>query len=346
MSKEFLNLAQSKGVGRFEDGNQIAEDKFDSVLRRHADSLATVTGNNIGLPAGLLVQTMTQAVEILLQKRTAEDVIGAKSKALDWELEKGQFPIIENTGSTNPYSDVGEPRYVGMNAVFQDVGHYRFSAGIMVGDLEVEQYARAKINYVDRVFVSAATALAIEFNRTAFNGFLTDGNFLVYGILNSPDLNPYETISKTWDTATFEEIKQDITKILAKLTDQTKANVNTAIDSIRISIPSDKYVYLASKANANSSVTLLDLLKQVFPNLTFVASPDLKGAYTGNKDVLIAIAENSLGGTPDSALLGYSEIGRMSRIEQKTTAWVQKMSSGTTGFLPFKPTYIVRAQGI
>lgn len=343
MSMQFIEALQKKGIGKFQDGNSIAEAKYKTIL--FGDALPTLTTNNIGLPSNILTQTMTQSLEIITQKRTSEEVFGSKKKIMDWQLEQGQFPIKERTGATEAYSDFGDARYAGLNVNWERVNNYRFSAGIVIGDLETEQYAEAKIDYVNEVMTAGAEAIAIEFNRIAYNGYIKDGNYIVYGGLNSPQLNAYETIAKTWDQASFDEIKADINKMMSLLTTQSGGNVNTASDKIRISIPSDKLVYLRT-TTTTLGITLLSLINQAFPNIEWVGAPELKGAYTGNKDVMIIIAENGIGGTKDSCDLGFSELMRMSRIEQRTTSYVQKMSAGTNGFIAYKPTFIIRAQGI
>lgn len=343
MSKEFLELAQTKGIGRFTDGMSFTEAQMKALIFK--DALPTLTPNNIGVPSNLLTQTMTQSVEIITQKRSAEEIVGNKTKLMEFADERGQFPIKERTATTSPYTDFGDAEYSGLNLNWEEVKNYRFSSSLVYGDLQVEQYAEAKINYVNEITTGASEAIAIEFNRIAFNGYLKDGNYIVYGMLNSPQLKPFETITTTWDNASFDEIKADISKMLAILTTQSGGRVNTATDKIRISIPSDKLVYLRLKTTT-LGITLMSQLQSVFPNIEWVGAPELKGAFTGNKDVMIMIAENPAGGTKETGCLGFSELLRMSRLEQKTTAVVQKMSAGTNGATFFKPMFVVRAQGL
>lgn len=343
MSNQFLELAQKKGIGRFTDGMSATEAQMRALVFK--DALPTLTPNNIGVPANILTQTMTQSVEIITQKRSAEEIVGAKTKLMDFAQEKGQFPIKERTATTTPYNDFGDAEYSGLNVNWEDVNNYRFSTSLVYGDLQVEQYAEAKINYVNEITTGASEAIAIEFNRIGFNGYIKDGNFIVHGMLNTPQLKPYETIAKTWDQASFEEIKADITNILAILTKQSGGRVNASKDKIRISIPDNKLVYLRT-TSTNLGVSLMSLLNQSFPNVEWVGAPELREAYTGNKDVMIVIAENMAGGVKETGCLGFSELLRMSRLEQKTTAVVQKMSAGSNGATFFKPMFVVRAQGL
>lgn len=338
---EFLKQAEIKGIGRFE-GKDYGKSEY--LRRIFMDALPPLTPDNIGLPYGLLNQVMEQSVRILVQARTAEEVMGPKKKMMDWEMETASYALKEVTGSTSPYSDFGQPNYVGFNATFIPINNYRFYSGILIGDLISSQYSRAKIEYISELNIGAAESLAIDFNRFAFQGYFGQQQ-IIYGILNHPSLTPYVTIANSWNGATFDQIKTDISTILSQLVTQSGGNVDITKDRIKIAIPAGKLVYL-KMATTEMGIFLINAIKEAFPNLEFVGSPELTGAYTGNKDVLIAIAINNKGGVEESGVLGFSELGKMSRIAMKENSYTQTMSSGSCGFNPYKPTYIVRAQGI
>ena len=48
------------------------------------DSQATITPNNIGVPAGLLTSLSPTIVENVLAKRSAEKILGGTKKLIDW----------------------------------------------------------------------------------------------------------------------------------------------------------------------------------------------------------------------------------------------------------------------
>ena len=48
------------------------------------DSQATITPNNVGVPAGLLQALSPQIVENVLSYRTADGVLGGRAKLVDW----------------------------------------------------------------------------------------------------------------------------------------------------------------------------------------------------------------------------------------------------------------------
>lgn len=338
---EFLNHAKRKGFGLFYGG----EKNERAYTRFFQDALPTLTPDNIGVPANFLVDVMKEAVRVLVAPNNADAVIGARKQLLDWEKEGQEIPLIEGTGETHPYSDLSNARYVGMNVTYKKVNHYRFETGILIGDLLEKQYSLVGINAVSEANYMAAEILAKKYNDISFNGWYVDNKLFVTGILNDPELLPYETIAKSWDQCTYDEIMADLAKLLAKLSKQSGGNVKLRQDKIRLSLPETKLNYLNMTQNAYGK-TILEAMKVQYPNIEFVGASELSEAYTGNKDVAIIIAENGLGGMRETCIQGYSNIGMLSRVVDQETARTQKMMSGTTGFVAFKPTYIIRAQGV
>lgn len=342
----FVREGQKKGIGRIEyEKNYLEALSAISVYDALPTNLPTLTAPNTAIPEGMLTNLMSRTIEIFTARRSAEEVMGSKQKVMEWEEMAGAFPVIEKTGGVDPYSDFGRPRGVGMNANWVRLNQYRFTTNIEVGDLMAAQYAKARLNYVSIKNASAAESLAIEFNRIAWNGVATNTALEVYGMLNHPNLKPYETIAVSWDNASYDQIKADIAKLIDVLQEQSGDNVNTESDKIKIALPPSKLTYLKLSTN-EMGFQLLDLLKKAFPNIEFISAPELKKAYTGGKDVLIMQAFNSVGGTDENGVLGFSELGRMSRMVMQTNGYNQEMQGGSSGYTPFKPTHIVRAQGV
>lgn len=344
MSK-FIREAQKRGIATFDD-----ENNYHKVLRAldalPQSNLPTLTTPSVGIPEQFLNTLMADVVEVFTRKRSAEEVMGPMVKTMDWEMQTATFPIIEKTGGVSLYSDFGEPRYVSGNANFASLRQYRFTTGILVGDLLSAQYSKARIDYAKLQNSAAAEVLAIEFNRVAFNGNMVGSNMEVFGILNHPDLLPYETIANEWTEQTDEkQIKADLSRLLNKLQDQAGVNVDITKDKIRVALPPNK-LNILNTATLPTGFPMLDVIKRAFPTLEFTSAPELKGAYTGGKDVVIIQAINKIGGTDKTGFPGYSELGRLSRAVMKHNGYTQEMMGGTSGYTALKPLFIVRAQGI
>lgn len=309
------------------------------ILNRYADAQPTYSTNNIGLPAGILSSLNPQTVENILAYRTGDEALGKREKLLDWKDDFYYTPIVERTGQTTPYSDYGMPLLAGMNISFNSVGHYRFSTKIHYANLESEQISAARINYNDMLVSAGSEALAIELNRVAFYGYMNNNNFLCYGLLNNPDLNPYETLPKAFSAMTWEETTNLFSSAIAKLSEQTLNNVNGQ-SRIRVVLSSTMFAQLQGKYTS-LGISIYDTLRKDYPDMYFVPAVELNKAET-DKDVIYFIGESPVGGISDTTKLGYSELALMGNVVQSDYGYSQAMSAGTCGALVFKPSFIVR----
>lgn len=303
------------------------------------------TANNIGMPAGILAQLSSFAVENILKRRTADRVIGARAKLADWAQEDYYIPIVERTGQTTPYSDLGQTRVAGMNVNFEKTGNYRFSSAFEIKNLESEQLSRAKIS-VEQYKLSAATeALAIEFNRTAFFGYIDNSSntYICYGLFNNPSLSNYESVATSWNNATWKDIIGDIAKAVAQLNIQSGNNINED-SNIKLAIASNKLALLKGTFT-DLGVSLYEAILKSYPNMEIIGSTEMNGAYSG-ADVFYLIGEDSAGGISQTMDLGYSEIAKMSNVVMGHEYRSQQISAGSLGCIVYKPTFVVRYQGI
>ena len=309
------------------------------------DAQATITSNNVGLPAGLLSALNTQIVENVLAVRTAEEALGKKAKLVDWADQEYILPFIERTGKTQPYGDYAQPLVASMNSSFNRYGHYRFSAKYLYGQLEAEQYSRARIDYAGVCLSSVTEALAVEENRTAFNGFIdnTSGTFLCYGLLNNPQLPSYETVlAKDFATMTWEDVMAFFGGAIAKLTTNTGNNINGQ-SKIRVVVSASAYAQLVVKYTS-LGISVLKTIESTYPNMYFVPAIEFDGAYQ-SENVIYFIGESPVGGVADTTALGYSEFSKMGNVIQGDYSFSQAVSAGTIGAVVYKPFMILRYYG-
>lgn len=312
---------------------------------RRADAQPTFTATNIGMPAGILSSLNTQVVENILNYRTGDEALGRREKLLDWADDDYYTPIVERTGQTTPYSDYGMPLLAGMNINFNRVGHYRFSTKFNFANLEAEQVSKAKINYSDMLMSATTEAIAVELNRTAFNGYINNsGNsFLCYGLLNNPELPNYEASDKLLSAMTWQEVMAFFAKAVGKLVTQS-GNVINSDSRIRCVISSTGYTTLKSKYT-DLGVSVFEQIQRTYPNMYFVSAIEFVKAHT-NQDVIYFIGESMAGGVADTTKLGYSELALMGNVVQNDYGYSQAMSAGTCGAQIFKPLFIVRYNNI
>lgn len=314
-------------------------------FNRYSDAQPTFTANNIGMPAGILSSLNAQIVENILNYRTGDEALGKREKLLDWKDDNYYSPIVERTGQTTPYSDYGMPLLAGMNVNFNMVGHYRFSTKFNYANLEAEQISAAKINYNDMLMSATTEAIAVELNRTAFNGYIQNsGNaFLCYGLLNNPELPSYEAAKKLFSAMTWQDVMAFFAGAVSKLVTQSGNNINGK-SNIRCVLSATAFTTLQSKYT-DLGISVYETLQKTYPNMYFVSAIEFVKAYN-NQDVIYFIGESMAGGIAETTKLGYSELALMGNVVQSDYGYSQAMSAGTCGALVFKPLFVVRYNNI
>lgn len=332
---------------RFLDSNYVRKINELGYLRQ-ADAMPNITPNNIGMPAGILSQVSVEVAETILAYRSGDEALGGRKKLLDWEQQDYYLPLVEKTGSVEPYSDFDDSVASGLNVTFGRTGHYLFSTSYNVGEREAMQLAQGNINSDNYLISASLEALAVELNRVAFNGYVNNnGSFLVYGLLNNTFLNNYETADKKFSAMTYQECVAFFAKAIAKLRSQTGNNIQRG-SKLRVVVASNAFDALALKftdLGVDAITALINKFKELDVEITITPAIELDNA-NANQDVIYFILENSQGGISDTTTLGYSEIGRMSNVVLGTTYKQQKVSAGTTGAVIYKPSYIVRYTNI
>lgn len=336
MSLKNSEIKALQGKGFFND---------EASVLRFGDAMPTFTAQNIGMPAGILTALNPQAVENILAFRTGDLALGKREKVMDWADEKYYTPMVERTGQTTPYSDFGMPLVSGLNANFNEVGHYRFSAEFIHGNLEGAQYNKARIDYSGLLLSSVTEALAVELNRTAFNGFIdnSSGAYVCYGLLNNPELPAWQTTNESFTAKTWQQIMAFFANAILDLTSQTGNNING--DSvIRVVISSSAYATLKSKYT-DLGISVFETIQKTYPKMEFVSAIEFDNAHE-SENAIYFIGESTAGGLADTTKLGYSELALAGNVVQNRNSYSQTISAGTCGALVFKPSFVVRYYGI
>ena len=333
-------------MSKFLDSKRVMELNKLGYLRV-ADATPNFTANNIGMPAGLLSQVSVEVAETILAFRSGDEALGGRKKLLDWEQQEYYLPLVEKTGSVEPYSDYDDSIASGLNLTFGRTGHYVFSTSHTIGEREAMQLASANVG--ENYYLEASLeAIAVELNRVAFSGFVNNNqSFLVYGLLNNPSLNNYETADKKFSAMTYLECVAFFTKAIAKLREQTGNNIQRG-SKLRVVVASNAFDFLNTKVNdlgINAIKALIDNFRELGVEITITPAMELNSA-NASQDVIYFILENSQGGLSETTTLGYSEIGRMSNVVVGANYKQQKVSAGTTGAVIYKPAYIVRYTNI
>ena len=304
--KQLLDI-NKKGV--FNIVNTDSVTGVSKVLMRVNDGgLDLQTPTNVAMPAGLLTNISPNMVEIILKKRTAEVVMGGKQKLLDWHQNDIIVPIVEKAGETAGYEDYGNAPTAGTNATFARRGHYRFSSGVKIGRLQSMQMSEARVSLEQSNMDAALEALAIKFNKIAFEGWQDAAlTFPITGILN----------------------------------DHTSGNHLDLNSPFRLCMANSIFMTMTS-INALGTTPVIDALRLSIPNLTVEMIPEFANAYNNTNDVMYIIGENNVGGVNMTGDLGFSELALASNTVAYENYTSQVYSSGSVGAVFYKPYNVVR----
>lgn len=307
---------------------------------------APFTTINTNMPAGILTTLSSNVVENILARRTADEALGGREKLMNWEDEAYFLPFVEKAGQTAPYADNSTPLAVSMNASFNQVGHYRFTSSFTFGDLQAAQFSKAKINYSDVLLRSSTEAIAVELNRTAFNGYIDNSGkaMLCYGLLNNPDLGEYKSETTDFAAMTWEQVMAFFAKAIKALIEQTQNNINGQ-SKIRVVIASSAFAELQAKFTS-LGISVYEKIKATYPSMEFVPAIELDGVVNDTDNAIYFIGESNIGGIDKTTTIGYSEIALMGNVVQSHYGYSQAISAGTCGALVFKPAFVVRYSGI
>lgn len=328
-------LAEVQGIGVFNGVKMM-------------DAPAGFSPANINMPAGILSQVSVNVVENILQYRAGDEALGGRQKLLDFYQQEYYVPTVERLGATVPYNDYDDAISAGINLSFDKTGHYRFSNNVVVGELEEAQLSAANVNARDYITSASAEALMIEFNRVAFNGYVDNGGKnLVYGLLNNPSLNAYETASKKFADMSWQELVAFFGKAVSRIRTQSGNNVQRG-SKLRCVVSAnaiDALIYKWTEMGVNVLVELNKAMEMLKLEFSLIPALELDKA-NANQDVIYFILENNLGGVSNTTTLGYSEIARMGNVVVGSSYTMQKMSVGTTGAVVFKPAFVLRYTNI
>ena len=253
------------------DNMAMALDGLPSIA---ADAVPAIGSDpNAGIPALLTTYVDPKVYKWIFAALSIADIIGDERRIGDWADQTSMFPVAEPTGETTAYSDYGDGGLPsGFNANWAQYQQFLFQAVIDYGDLEIERYARAKINVVSEKQEARARNLNTFLNFMYAFGVSGIAN---YGLLNDPLLSasltpaPKAYGGTAWQVgtvtkATPNEIFTDIQSLVTLVVQQTLGRANLAS---KMTLALGPVSHMAITATNSFNVNVSDLLKKNFPNL-------------------------------------------------------------------------------
>lgn len=302
---------------------------------------ALVTVSNSGIPAYLTNYIDPKLIEILVAPMKAAEIAGSEVKKGDWTSTAATFGVIESTGETESYGDYSEGGASGVNVNFPQRQPYHYQTMTQWGEQELERMGLGRVDYANRLSAASALALNKYQNKTYFFGVEGLQN---YGLLNDPGL--LAAISPTvktaggtgWTNATALEVLADVQKLYKQLQTQADGLIDL---STKMTLAMSPISEVALTKTTEFNVSVADILKKNFPNLTVKTAPE----YSTDAGELVQLIVDDLEGqrTVDCA---FTEKMRAHPIITQSSSWKQKKSQGTWGAIIYRPFLIAQMLGV
>lgn len=321
------------------------------------DALPTLTtGANVGIPTMLTTWIDPEIYRVVFAELKAVEVIGDERRRGDWSDQTAMFPIAEATGETSAYGDYNEGTAESdINANWPQRQQFLFQAVTQYGDLEVDRYAKARINLASEKQIARSRNLNTFMNTAYFFGVQGLQN---YGIVNDPALSASITPAlkayggTAWQVgvttrATANEIYSDIQALITQAVSQTLGLVNQDSPMTLAMSPISGMALTTTNA---FNVSVEDLLKKNFPNLKVVravqyqavSAQNPQGSAAGNfMQCIVHEVEGQRVG-----FCAFGEKLRAFPIIRRESSYRQKAASGTYGTVYRFPAGVSSMVGI
>lgn len=341
--KTSLNDLSKLGIGM----DNAARIDIERVLGGTAMDAAPVLQTTASIPGPIQFYQywVPKAVEIITAARAIDDLIGRDIEG-SFEDEEIVTRIIEKTGKAEPYTDTTNIPFSSYNPNYERRNVVRFESGLKTGYLEDMRASKSMINDHDLKSQAVAESIAITLNEVGFYGYAAGTN-KTYGFLNEPSLPAYTTVAAgasgtTWATKTFEQITGDIKTAVAELQNKLGGlfKPNKEAFTIAIALECEQYLYTM---NAYSSKSVMEWIKDTYPNVKVEAVLELNGA-NGGSNVMYVYADSVNGNKVFKQ--SVQDALRLIGIEKHAKGTIEDYACATAGTILQYPIAVVRYSGI
>jgi hypothetical protein len=348
MNAELVALAKSHGIILPHGADYLKPEYAQDCALAFDAQPSLITVSNNGIPAYLSNMIDPDLIRVLVTPMKGAEIMGEVKKG-DWLTDTVQFPIVESTGEISSYGDYNQSGSAGMNVNFVPRQSYHYQTVTQWGEKTLEKWGLAKIGYAAELNVASALTLNKFQNKTYFFGV---SGLLNYGLLNDPALpaaiqpgpKAYNSqahgpwITSGVITASANEVYTDVQSMYVDLVGRTKGTVEVDTAMKLCLSPSSS---LALTATNSFNVSVADLLKKNFPNLTIQTAPE----YTTTAGELVQLIVDSVDGQ-DVGYCAFTEKMRAHPIVVEMSAFRQKKSQGTWGAVIRMPLGFAQMLGV
>lgn len=332
--REFLQVTGEKGIYFQPSVSRLAMD---------ADPQPMLAANG-GIPNIVSTFIDPTIVETLFADNRSVQIIGKEEKRGAWAQDSFMIQRVEGTGDTVAYDDYSNQGANQITSTWEGRDQYRFQTMVSYGELEQERYGLAMLPYVAKKQEQAIRTIDQDANKFYFYGVSGLRN---YGLLNDPALPaPITPLTVdgnvTWATKQLVDKYNDILAMYEQLVDQTNGVIGDGVDmdSQLVLAMSNKMSVNLKTANEIFAMSLEEMLKKAFPNMTIETAPQ----YSTDAGELFQLFVKSARGQ-DVGFAAYSEKLRTHTLVPDVSSWKQKYSATTYGTVITMPVFFVQMLG-
>ena len=258
---------------------------------------------------------------------------GAEAIVYEQYDHTGLAKVIANYADDLPRVNVKGKEFV---TKIKSIGN---SYGYSIQEIRAAQLAGKSLS--ERLAVAAARAQREEWNRIAFygdaqhglNGWINAANVPAGAVAGTGTAGATTFVSKT-----PQLIVDDINKLLNSIVDLT----NGAEEPNTLVMPIKQFTQIASEHfSPGTDTTILEFLKRVHPTVTFTFANELKGAFPGSTDGMIAYRRD-----PETMTLEMPVMFEQFEPQERGMEIIVPCHSRIGGVIVYYPLSQARAYGI
>lgn len=358
-------FATDEGVASYEELKKIGVDLekgawssinlLNSVMDQYPINpmQPNLTTPSISVPVQFLQTFLPGFVNDLTWARRIDEFIGMN---VSGSFEEAQIVqgYQEYTGEAVSYGDTSNATFASYNTTWDYRSIQQFRASVQIPMLQVERAARARIDYASNVRGSALRSLEILRNAIGFYGW-NDGLSLTYGFLNDPNITAYQVVATgatgftTWASKTYLEIWADVRTAVAYVRTLSGDNIDAHRIPMTLAVATSVVDQLDNINNLGNQ-SVMQLIKQTFPNMRVISAPELDTAHLG-ENVFYLYADSVRaddGSTDDGAVFAQYVPSKFRTlgVERKITGVIEGFANATAGTYCKRPYGVVRYYGI
>ena len=293
----------------------------------------------------MLQHVLPGLIRTATRVRVLDEITGVMN-AGEWHDEEIILNVATPVGKPELYGDYTNIPLASYAQDQERRGIVRFEQGFQVGKLEEARQSAAGFEAAAEKRVAATESLEQGRERVGYQGF-NSPTTRVFGLLNDPNLPAYETATKPWLTATFDEITKDITDMFSRLETNSGGIIRDDMP-ITLTLPLGFRSALGKANPVAKGETVKEWINNTYPNMRQVFSPEFKGANGGANIAYMFADSVDDGSTATSATIlqvvpvKYQLLGSENQIK----GYLEDATNATAGVIVTRPWAITRLTGL